>query len=159
MLKLNSPFCFPLSVSTKGSMRQLHEAEEGARPNQQCIDYNSFFSFLPHMMVHTRTTQGSTRWLRLESLTVSLLKEELETQHHPWRVKGTEKNSEIKSQGGNQTPRSKLAIPSMIPQLSPHLTDSNSPSTLHLLKSKPPGTQCLHAHMGSQVQYQQIPNH
>lgn len=152
MLKLNSPFCFSLSVSTKGSVRQLREAEEGARPNQQCIDYNCFFSFLLHMIGHTTKTQDSTHWLRLESLTVFLLKKELETQHHPQRVKGTEENSEIKSRSENQTPRSKLAMPSMIPQLSPHLTDSDSPSTLHLLKSQLPGTQCLHAHIGSQVQ-------
>jgi len=85
MFRLNPPSCFPLVISTQSGRRRLHEAEQGARPQQQCTDYSYFFSSPPHMMVRTRKTQGFIHQLCWEPLIVSLLKEVLETRHRPAR--------------------------------------------------------------------------
>lgn len=68
-------------------------------------------------MVHARKTQGFIHRLCLGSLIVSQLKEGLETQHSPSREEREwgETQRDIKSQGGNQTPRSKIATPADIP--------------------------------------------
>lgn len=96
MFCLYSPSCFLLPIRTRISVRQTHEADWGVRSNLQYVDYN--YSSLPHKMVHARKTHTFASQLCLECLIVPLLKEELETWHHPSREEKEQRETQREMQ-------------------------------------------------------------
>lgn len=101
---------------------------------------------LPHVMVNTGKTQGFIRQLCLESFIVSLLKEELETWHHPSRKQREQGKTrrEIKSWAGNRTSRRQTASPAANSQLS--LTLQWLSACALPAQCKCPGAKYFHVH-------------
>lgn len=141
--------CCP--INTWSSMKQTHEADWGARPNSQCVDY-CYFSSLPHKMVHARKTHTFIRQLRNCPFA------ERRGNMESWKHGITLQESKGSREKVREASRLDLEIRLQEDKLQPshQLTAAITSQWLclcflYLLKSVSPGAQCLPIHTGSQA--------
>lgn len=148
MFCLHSPSCFLLPIRTQISVRQT-EADWGVRSNLQYVDYS--YSSLPHKMVHARKTHTFGSSAVFGVCNRPFAERRVGNMASPFkRGEGAGRNSERDAD---------LKKINCNPATSPQLLSHHGDSVLYLLKSVPPGPQCLSVHTGSQACQSQVELH